>query len=114
MSAVEAAIACCAPLAAPVLDEAAATATAELFRALADPARVRIMNQLATSGEPVCACEFEPALGLSQSTVSHHLKKLTEAGLLEREQRGKWAYFSLQRDAVEKLAAVADLKGACC
>jgi ArsR family transcriptional regulator len=51
---------------------------------------------------------------LSQPTVSHHLKRLTEAGLLEREQRGKWAYFSLKRDAIEKLAAVADLKGACC
>jgi ArsR family transcriptional regulator len=114
MAAVEAPIACCAPLAAPVLDEEAAHATAQLFKALADPARVRIVNALATAEEPVCACEFEPALGLSQPTVSHHLKKLTDAGLLEREQRGKWAYFSLKRDAVEKLAAVADLKGACC
>jgi ArsR family transcriptional regulator, arsenate/arsenite/antimonite-responsive transcriptional repressor len=114
MAAVEAAIACCAPLAAPTLDEDEAVATAELFKALADPARVRIVNTLATSAEPVCACEFEPTLGLSQPTVSHHLKKLTDAGLLEREQRGKWAYFSLKRDAVEKLAAVADLKGVCC
>lgn len=113
MPAVEA-IACCAPLAAQVLEEEEALATAELFKALADPARVRIVNTLATSAEPVCACEFEPALGLSQPTVSHHLKKLVEAGLIDREQRGKWAYFSLQRDAVEKLAAVADLKGACC
>jgi ArsR family transcriptional regulator len=111
MAAVEAPIACCAPLAAPVLEEEEAIATAELFRALADPARVRIVNALATADEPVCACEFEPALGLAQPTVSHHLKKLTDAGLLEREQRGKWAYFSLKRDAVEKLAAVADLKG---
>jgi ArsR family transcriptional regulator, arsenate/arsenite/antimonite-responsive transcriptional repressor len=53
-------------------------------------------------------------VGLSQPTVSHHLKKLTDAGLLEREQRGRWAYFSLNRDAVDRLAAVADLKGACC
>jgi ArsR family transcriptional regulator, arsenate/arsenite/antimonite-responsive transcriptional repressor len=111
---VEAPIACCAPLASPVLEEEEALATAELFRALADPARVRIVNTLATSAEPVCACELEPALGLSQPTVSHHLKKLVDAGLLEREQRGKWAYFSLKRDAVEKLAAVADLKGVCC
>jgi ArsR family transcriptional regulator len=110
----EAAIVCCAPLAAPVLAEGEAVATAELFKALADPARVRIVNALATSVEAVCACEFEPALGLSQPTVSHHLKKLTDAGLLVREQRGKWAYFSLKRDAVEKLAVVADLKGACC
>jgi ArsR family transcriptional regulator len=107
-------VACCAPLGAPTLDEAAATATADLFRALADPARVRIVTALATNAGPVCACEFEPALGLSQPTVSHHLKKLTDAGLLEREQRGKWAYFSLKRDAVEKLAAVADLRGVCC
>ena len=114
MATVEAPIACCAPLAAPVLDEEEATATAELFKALADPARVRIVNALATAEEPVCACEFEPALGLAQSTVSHHLKRLTDAGLLEREQRGKWAYFSLKRDAADKLAAVADLKGVCC
>jgi ArsR family transcriptional regulator, arsenate/arsenite/antimonite-responsive transcriptional repressor len=114
MAVVEAPIVCCVPLAAPVLTDEEAAATAELFKALADPARVRIVNALATSAEPVCACEFEPALGLSQPTVSHHLKKLTEAGLLEREERGKWAYFSLERDAVEKLAAVADLKGACC
>ena len=114
MTAIELPIVCCAPLAAPVLDEEEAVATAELFKALADPARVRIMNALATSDEPVCACEFEPALGLSQPTVSHHLKKLTDAGLIEREQRGRWAYFSLKRDAVEKLATVADLKGVCC
>ena len=113
MAALEAPIACCAPLAAPSLDDEQAAATAQLFKALADPARVRIVNALATAREPVCACEFEPALGLSQPTVSHHLKKLTDAGLLEREQRGKWAYFSLKRDAVKTLAAVADLKGVC-
>jgi ArsR family transcriptional regulator, arsenate/arsenite/antimonite-responsive transcriptional repressor len=109
MAAVERPIACCAPLAAPVLDEQEAAATAELFKALADPACVRVVNVLATTGEPVCVCELIEPLGLAQPTVSHHLKKLTEAGLLEREQRGKWAYFSLMRDAVEKLAAVADL-----
>jgi ArsR family transcriptional regulator, arsenate/arsenite/antimonite-responsive transcriptional repressor len=114
MAAVETPIACCAPLAEPVLDEQEAAATAELFKALADPTRVRIVNVLATTDEPVCVCELIEPLGLAQPTVSHHLKKLTEAGLLEREQRGKWAYFSLKRDAVEKLAAVADLKGVCC
>src|SRR5215217_7002329 len=107
-------ISCCRPLGTPALSDEEAQASAALFRALSDPARVKIVNLLATSDEPVCACEFEPALELSQPTVSHHLRKLTEAGLLEREQRGKWAYFSLKRDAVEKLAAVADLKGACC
>ena len=114
MSAVLAPVACCAPLSAPALSDEEAAATAELFKALADPARVRIVNLVATSSEAICACELEEPLGLSQPTVSHHLKKLTEAGLLDREQRGKWAYFTLKRDAVETLAAVADLKGACC
>jgi ArsR family transcriptional regulator len=114
MAGVETAIACCAPLGSPALDEDEAAATAELFKTLGEPARVRIVNLLATSGEPVCACELYEPLGLAQPTVSHHLKKLVEAGLLAREQRGKWAYFSLNRDAVEKLAAVADLKGVRC
>ena len=103
-----------APLGAAALDDDEAAATAELFKTLGEPARVRIVNLIATRGEPVCACELYEPLGLAQPTVSHHLKKLVDAGLLAREQRGKWAYFSLQRDAVEKLAAVADLKGACC
>jgi ArsR family transcriptional regulator, arsenate/arsenite/antimonite-responsive transcriptional repressor len=102
---------CCAPLDAPTLSEAEAAATAELFKALGDPARVRAVNILATAGEPVCICNLIEPLGLSQPTVSHHMKKLRDAGVVEREQRGKWAYFSLRRDAVEKLAAVADLKG---
>ena len=114
MSRSPAPIACCAPLAAASLDEEEAAATAELFKVLGDPARVRIVNLLATRAGPVCACELYEPLGLSQPTVSHHLRKLTDAGLLAREQRGKWAYFSLQRDAVETLAVVADLKGACC
>jgi len=109
-----AAVDCCAPLAAPVLSDEEAEATAAVFRALSDPARVKIVNLLATSGEPVCVCNLIEPLRLSQPTVSHHCKKLLDVGLVEREQRGKWAYFSLRRDAVEKLAAVADLKGACC
>jgi ArsR family transcriptional regulator, arsenate/arsenite/antimonite-responsive transcriptional repressor len=114
MAAVDGAIACCAPLAGQVLEEEEAVATAELFKALAEPARVRIVNVLATSDGPVCVCELIEPLGLAQPTVSHHMKKLLDAGLVDREQRGKWAYFSLRRDAVEKLAAVADLKGVCC
>lgn len=102
-------IACCKPLAADALTDEEASATAALFKALADPARVKIVNLLATSDEPVCACEFIPALGLAQATVSHHLRKLTEAGLLEREQRGKWAYFSLDREAAAELAGLVDL-----
>ena len=95
-----------------LLDDAERTAA--LFGALADPARVKIVQQIVRCGGACCACEFEPEVGLSQPTVSHHLKKLTDAGLLEREQRGRWAYFTLNRDAVDRLAAVADLKGACC
>jgi ArsR family transcriptional regulator len=106
------AVSCCGPLAALTLSDAEVVATADVFRALGDPARVRIVNMLATSGEPVCVCNLIEPLGLSQPTVSHHLKRLVDVGLLEREQRGKWAYFSLRRDAAKKLAAVVDMKGA--
>jgi ArsR family transcriptional regulator len=108
-------IECCVPLSAEVLSDEEAEATAALFKALADPARVRIVNMLATSGgDPVCICHLIAPLGLSQPTVSHHMKRLLDAGLVEREQRGKWAYFALKGDAVEKLALVADLKSVCC
>jgi ArsR family transcriptional regulator len=108
------AIVCCAPLDTPLLSDEETEATAELFRALGDPARVRIMNVLATCEGPVCVCNLVEPLGLSQPTVSHHMKKLLDVGLVDREQRGKWAYFSLKPEAARKLAAVADLKGACC
>jgi ArsR family transcriptional regulator len=94
---------CCRPLGTPAIADDEAEATAQVFKALADPARVKILSTVAGDSDPVCACEFAPALGLSQATVSHHLKKLTEVGLLEREQRGKWAYFSLNPEALAKL-----------
>ena len=100
------AVACCAPLAAPTLSDAEVDATARLFRVLGDPARIRILNALATNGEPVCVCHLVEPLGLTQPTVSHHLKTLTDAGLLDREQRGKWAYFSLNTSALERLAGL--------
>ncbi len=103
-------IAGCRPLAAPTLSGEEAESTAALFKAIGDPARVRIVNLLASSRGAVCACEFEPALGLSQPTVSHHLKKLTDAGLLDRDQRGKWAFFSINPEAAAKLAGLLDLK----
>jgi ArsR family transcriptional regulator, arsenate/arsenite/antimonite-responsive transcriptional repressor len=103
---------CCAPLGAPSLSDDQAEATAQLFKALADPHRIRIVNLLATSPDPVCVCELTGPLGLSQPTVSHHLKKLLAAGLLEREQRGTWAYYSLRPDALGGLAAALDLQGA--
>ena len=105
-------ITCCAPLATASLSDEEAHATATLFRALSDPTRVKIVNLLARSDEPVCVCEFVPAVELSQPTVSHHLKKLTDAGLLEREERGKWAYYSLSGEAVERLASLVDFKEA--
>jgi ArsR family transcriptional regulator len=97
---------CCVPLGTQALADEEAEATAQVFKALSDPARVKILSMVATAEEAVCACEFTPALGLTQATVSHHLKKLTETGLLEREQRGKWAYFSLNADAFEQLAGL--------
>jgi ArsR family transcriptional regulator len=102
--------ACCAPLAAPTLSDQEAAATADLFKALADPHRVRIVNLLATSPDPVCVCDLIPSLGLSQPTVSHHLKKLVTAGLLTRQQRGSWAYYALNRDALARLAAIVEFQ----
>jgi ArsR family transcriptional regulator, arsenate/arsenite/antimonite-responsive transcriptional repressor len=109
---ITAAAACCAPLGARWLSDGQAEATARVFKALADPHRVRILNLLATSPGPVCVCEFTGPLGLSQPTVSHHLKKLVQAGLLERAQRGTWADYSLRPDALGRLAATLDLQGA--
>jgi ArsR family transcriptional regulator, arsenate/arsenite/antimonite-responsive transcriptional repressor len=102
-------IMCCVPLAEPTLSDEQVEATAAVFAALSDPARVRIVNRIAATGEPVCACHLTEPLGLSQPTVSHHLKKLVEAGLLQREQRGKWAYFSLKPGANSRLARVVEL-----
>jgi ArsR family transcriptional regulator, arsenate/arsenite/antimonite-responsive transcriptional repressor len=103
---------CCAPLGTLSFSDEQATETARVFKALADPHRVKIVNLLATSPDPVCVCEFTGPLGLSQPTVSHHLKKLVDAGLLHREQRGIWAYYSLDRDALGRLATAVDLQGA--
>ena len=110
-----AAVACCAPLSAPVLSDVEAEATAAVFRSLGDPNRVKIINLLATQGDDeVCVCDLTEPLGLSQPTVSHHMKTLLDVGLVEREQRGKWAYFTLNAEALRTLAAVSDLKGVCC
>jgi ArsR family transcriptional regulator len=107
-----AAIACCAPLDAETLSDEEAEATAALFRALGDPARVKLLNLLATTGEACCVCELIEPLGLAQPTVSHHLKRLVDAGLLAREQRGRWAFYSLDEGALERLRGVTAL--ACC
>jgi ArsR family transcriptional regulator, arsenate/arsenite/antimonite-responsive transcriptional repressor len=108
-------IECCAHLAAPDLDEDEAAATAALFAALGNPARVKIVNLLAAGEGPVCLCNLLEPLGLAQATVSQHLRRLVEAGLVLREERGKWSYFSLDVEAFERLAALALLpKGVCC
>lgn len=103
--------ACCVPIATEGMSQDDASATARLFKAMADPHRVRVLNLLATSGEPVCVCDLTELLGLSQPTVSFHMKKLVDAGLLDREQRGVWAYYSLRRDAVDRLRGVLALEG---
>ena len=92
---------CCAP-GAPPLRESVAENLAKLFKALSDPARVSIVNRLAGADE-VCVCEFR--LGLSQPTVSHHLRVLREAGLIEvARKRGTWVHYRLVPEAVEQLA----------
>jgi ArsR family transcriptional regulator, arsenate/arsenite/antimonite-responsive transcriptional repressor len=105
---------CCAPLAAIDLDEAEASATAALFAALGHPARVWIVNLLAAGDGPVCLCNLTEPLGLAQATVSQHLKRLVDAGLVLREERGKWSYFSLDAGAFERVAALALLPNGGC
>ena len=109
------AIECCAPVAAPELDDEEASATAALFAALGHVGRVRIVNVLAASAEPVCLCNLAEPLGIPQATASTHLKRLVDVGLVVREERGKWTYFSLNPEAFERVAALALLpKGVCC
>lgn len=97
---------CCPPLLTHALDESEAAETATLLKALADPARLRLLSMIASSpaGE-VCACEMAEPLGRSQATVSHHLSQLVKAGILTRTQRGKWAWFRLQPARLESLRA---------
>jgi ArsR family transcriptional regulator len=92
---------CCASDASP-LPKAAAVELAARFRALADPTRVAIVNCLA-GAEELCVCELNASFDLSQPTVSHHLKILREAGLVEVTRRGTWAYYRLVPEAVEAL-----------
>jgi ArsR family transcriptional regulator, arsenate/arsenite/antimonite-responsive transcriptional repressor len=104
-------VACCSPVVTPDISDDQAGALASLFKALADPTRVRIVSLLANAAEPVCVCDCVPLVGLSQATVSFHLKKLLDVGLLQREQRGTWAYYSLNPGALGHLAGVFDPQG---
>jgi ArsR family transcriptional regulator, arsenate/arsenite/antimonite-responsive transcriptional repressor len=108
---VEAPAACCSPLVGARMSHDDADTTAAVFKALADPARVRIVNLLATTGQ-ACVCDLTPPLGLSQPTVSHHLKKLTDVGLLRREQRGIWAFYSIEPGVLDRLKTVFETGGA--
>jgi|SRR5579863_3200431 len=104
-------VACCSSVAAAEVTYEQAETLASVFKALADPNRIRIVNLLANTSEPVCVCEFMSHLGLSQGTVSFHLKKLLAVGLLDRAERGTWAYYSLERDGLSRLADVFDPQG---
>lgn len=99
-------LACCGPLDGETLTDEQAAVTARLFKALGEPHRVQIVNLLAGRGEALCVCEFVEPLGIGQPTVSHHLKTLTAAGLLRRQQHGRWAYYSLQPEVMDCLASV--------
>ena len=100
-------IECCTPLAGADLAEPEAAEMEAVLKALADRHRLRIVNLLLRArGEPVCVCEIQPLLGLSQGTVSHHLKQLLEAGLVRRETRGTYSYFSLVPGALDSVREV--------
>ncbi len=98
---------CCAPVAGPALSDSEAGELERLFSVLADRQRIKILNLLASADEDsVCVCELVPALGLKQPTVSYHLKQLAQAGLVERERRGTFAYYRLVPGALERIGAV--------
>ena len=100
-------IQCCAPLAEPALTEQEAKELETVFKALADRHRVKILNRLLVAGgEAVCVCDFEAMLDLKQSTVSYHLKQLLDAGIVEREKRGSYAYFSLAPGALQHVCGL--------
>ncbi len=99
---------CCAPLVEEPLDKRQATHLAGWFRVLGDPARLRLLSVIANLGEACAACDLVEPIGVSQPTVSHHLKVLFEAGLVEREKRGRWVYY---RAVPERLAVLSRALG---
>ncbi|CAN5712315.1 metalloregulator ArsR/SmtB family transcription factor [soil metagenome] len=100
-------VACCTPLSAEPLGADAAERIAPLLKALADPVRLRLLSLVAShqQGE-ACVCDLNDAFDLSQPTISHHLKVLHEAGLLERSKRGVWVYYRVQASALTDLGAL--------
>jgi ArsR family transcriptional regulator len=100
-------VACCAPSLREPLSAGAAADLAHTLKALADPARLRLLSMVAAhDGGEACVCDLTESLGLTQPTVSHHLKVLVDAGLLTRDKRGVWAYYALVPGALDSLAAV--------
>lgn len=98
---------CREPSATPVLNAADAQESARILKALADPNRLRLLSIVKSGdGGEACVCDLTEPLDLGQPTVSHHLKILVDAGLLAREKRGTWAYYSLVPGALERAAAI--------
>ena len=101
--------ACCAPLVHAVLGEKDAAELAGVLKALADPVRLRLLSMVAAAGEnEACACDLVAPVGRSQPTVSHHMAILVDAGLVERTQRGKWAWYRLDPSRLEMVRAALD------
>jgi ArsR family transcriptional regulator, arsenate/arsenite/antimonite-responsive transcriptional repressor len=101
------AVACCPPLTAQALTQDQAEQIAPLMKALADPVRLRLMSLVASHpGGEACVCDLNDAFDLSQPTISHHLKVLHDAGLLDREKRGVWAYYRVKPGALASVAAL--------
>ncbi|MGJ5754835.1 ArsR family transcriptional regulator [Streptomyces puniciscabiei] len=100
----EDAAACCPGLAAAPLDDERAAELAKVFKALGDPVRLRLLSMIASrEGGEVCVCEMTPAFDLSQPTISHHLKLLRQAGLIDCERRGTWVYYWVLPGVLDKL-----------
>lgn len=99
-------VACCPPVTGGVLDDDVAAMLAQRFKALGDPTRVKLISLIAAAPDgEACICDLIAPVGLSQPTVSHHMKLLVDADLVQREQRGRWAYYRLSFDALRALAA---------
>ncbi len=99
------AAACCARVTGGVIESSRAEQLARVFKALGDPTRVKLLSLIAASeGGEACICDLTAPVGLSQPTVSHHMRQLVDAGLATREQRGKWAYFRVVDGALESAA----------